>query len=121
MKSAPDTSQASFRPALAAISVPISFMVTPSQFWVRTVAIKPPSAGVDTADIVPVTGQPPNSNLSSTKKPQSSGMPPASSPLSDIFADSVSPLIGIHAVIHCRARSWIDISRLSAAPLAGSV
>ena len=70
VNSAPSTSQVRVIPARLAISFPISWTVTFSQVLVRSVSRKAPSAGTDTAEMVPVMGHPEKSNLSRIKKPQ---------------------------------------------------
>ena len=123
VKGVPSTSQARAMPARLAISFPISWTVTFSQVFVRSVSRKAPSAGTDTAEMVPVMGQPANSKLSRMKNPQGRARLSPSRSQSESFmaASSVSPARGIQATVHWRSRSWIAISRLSASPLAGSV
>lgn len=57
------------------------------------------------------------------KNPQSSVRlsPSRSQSYTLMAAVRVSPVFGIHAVVHWRSRSFMLISRLSASPLAASV
>ena len=88
--------------ARAAISFPISWIVTFSQVFVRSVAMKLPSAGTETAFMDPVTGQPENSKLSRMKKPHGRlRLSPSRSQLvARMVAERVSPVIGTQAVVH---------------------
>ena len=119
----PSTSQASAIPARPAISVPISFMVTFSQVFVRWVVVKLLSSGVEIAEMLPETGQPEKLKLSTIKKPHGRiRLSPEYWQFSArIVAARVSPATGIHAPVHRRSRSCSVMSRLSASPLAGSV
>ena len=94
-----------------------------SSSYARSKNILTVSSGVETAEMLPETGQPEKLKLSTIKKPHGRiRLSPEYWQFSArIVAARVSPATGIHAPVHRRSRSCSVMSRLSASPLAGSV